>query len=46
MLLGEAAKARRDLGWANKTSFRGLVAEMVAADLQAHKYSPANAVAG
>lgn len=46
MLLGEADKARRDLGWANKTSFRGLVAEMVAADLQAQKCSPANAVAG
>ncbi len=34
-LVGEAAKARQKLGWAPKTSFHELVAEMVAADLEA-----------
>jgi GDPmannose 4,6-dehydratase len=46
VLLGEAAKARRELGWTSKTSFRGLVSEMLAADLRAQRYSPVNAVAG
>jgi GDPmannose 4,6-dehydratase len=32
-LVGVAAKARRQLGWQPRTSFRDLVAEMVAADL-------------
>ena len=32
-LLGDPAKAQRKLGWRHKTSFRELVAEMVAADL-------------
>jgi GDPmannose 4,6-dehydratase len=34
-LLGDAAKARKKLGWAPRISFRELVAEMVRADLQA-----------
>jgi GDPmannose 4,6-dehydratase len=34
-LLGDASKARRQLGWAPKISFLGLVKEMVAADLDA-----------
>lgn len=33
MLLGDAAKARRILGWQPQVSFRGLVEEMVAADM-------------
>ncbi len=32
-LLGDATKAREDLGWAPKISFEGLVKDMVAADL-------------
>jgi GDPmannose 4,6-dehydratase len=32
-LLGDASKARRDLGWAPKTSFAELVEEMVRADI-------------
>src|SRR5205814_112487 len=34
-LLGDAAKARKKLGWAPRISFRELVAEMVQADLEA-----------
>src|SRR5579871_5179668 len=33
-LLGDASKARTKLGWAPKTTFRQLVAEMAAADLK------------
>ncbi len=33
MLIGDASKAREQLGWAPKTSFAELVKEMVAADL-------------
>jgi GDPmannose 4,6-dehydratase len=36
-LLGNAAKARRVLGWKPRVSFRKLVIEMVRADLQAAK---------
>lgn len=37
-LLGDAAKARRKLGWKPRTTFRQLVADMVEADLnEAHK---------
>jgi len=32
-LLGDPTKARRRLGWAHKTSFKDLVAEMVASDI-------------
>ncbi len=35
LLLGDASKARRELGWAPTISFRDLVAEMVASDLKA-----------
>ncbi|HEY2014102.1 MAG TPA: GDP-mannose 4,6-dehydratase [Bryobacteraceae bacterium] len=45
-LLGEAAKASRELGWNYKTSFRSLVGEMLAADLKAQRKSPADAAAG
>jgi GDPmannose 4,6-dehydratase len=34
-LLGDASKARAKLGWAPKVTFREIVAEMVAADLEA-----------
>ncbi|HEY0785286.1 MAG TPA: GDP-mannose 4,6-dehydratase [Acidobacteriaceae bacterium] len=34
-LLGDASKARRDLGWTPRTTFKELVTEMVAADLEA-----------
>ncbi|RED44311.1 GDP-mannose 4,6-dehydratase [Aestuariispira insulae] len=34
-LLGDASKAKRELGWSHKVSFKELVEEMVAADLQA-----------
>jgi GDPmannose 4,6-dehydratase len=33
LLVGDASKARRVLGWRSKTSFRGLVEMMVDADL-------------
>ena len=33
-LLGDASKARRELGWKPETSFAGLVAEMVKSDLE------------
>jgi GDPmannose 4,6-dehydratase len=36
-LLGNAAKARRQLGWRPRVSFKKLVAEMVRADLQSAK---------
>ncbi|MDR2033643.1 MAG: GDP-mannose 4,6-dehydratase [Helicobacteraceae bacterium] len=36
-LLGDAAKARQQLGWKAKTCFNDLVTEMVAADLQEAK---------
>ena len=36
-LVGDAAKARRVLGWQHKTSFEALVREMVAADRKAVK---------
>ena len=34
-LLGDANKARKELGWAPKTDFRALVEEMVREDLKA-----------
>jgi GDPmannose 4,6-dehydratase len=34
-LLGDASKARAKLGWQHKISFRDLVKEMVASDLDA-----------
>jgi len=46
VLLGNAAKAKRELGWTYKTPFRALVKEMVAADMEAFKLSPAGAIAG
>ncbi|SPE37369.1 GDP-mannose 4,6-dehydratase [Candidatus Sulfopaludibacter sp. SbA6] len=46
VLLGDAAKARRDLGWNSRTSFRGLVTEMLAADLESQKGAAAGVVAG
>ena len=37
LLLGDPSKAERVLGWKHKTSFRAMVAEMVASDLVAVK---------
>ncbi len=37
LLIGNAEKAKRELGWAPKTSFQELVAEMVATDLEEAK---------
>jgi GDPmannose 4,6-dehydratase len=37
-LTGDASKAAERLGWRHKTSFKGLVAEMVQSDLQAIPY--------
>ena len=34
LLIGDAAKARRDLGWHQKVKFKELVEMMVDADLQ------------
>jgi len=34
-LLGDASKAKRELGWQPKTEFKDLVAQMIEADLQA-----------
>jgi GDPmannose 4,6-dehydratase len=34
LLLGDSSKARRELGWAPKTSFQGLAAMMVEADMK------------
>jgi GDPmannose 4,6-dehydratase len=34
LLIGDASKARRKLGWSHRTNFRDLVAEMVRADLE------------
>jgi GDPmannose 4,6-dehydratase len=33
-LLGDASKARRELGWKPRTSFEELIAEMVDSDLR------------
>ncbi|NQU16275.1 MAG: GDP-mannose 4,6-dehydratase, partial [Desulfobacteraceae bacterium] len=33
-LLGDASKAKKDLGWEPKTSFEEMVTEMVAQDLR------------
>ena len=46
ILLGDASKAHRQLGWRHKTSFGDLVAEMMAADLkqsagETHRREPA-----
>ncbi|HNO63110.1 MAG TPA: GDP-mannose 4,6-dehydratase, partial [Thauera aminoaromatica] len=35
LLLGDPSKAHKQLGWKHTTSFRELIAEMVAADLAA-----------
>jgi GDPmannose 4,6-dehydratase len=34
LLIGDASKARRELGWTNQYDFEGLVREMVEADLR------------
>ncbi|MGD9866601.1 MAG: GDP-mannose 4,6-dehydratase [Hyphomicrobiales bacterium] len=34
LLLGDAGKARRELGWTHKTDFRTMIAEMVKSDLK------------
>jgi GDPmannose 4,6-dehydratase len=39
-LLGDASKAHRELGWKAETSFKDLVAEMVASDLELIRNDP------
>ena len=40
LLLGDASKAERVLGWRPKTAFVDLVKEMVAADIELMKKNP------
>jgi len=40
VLLGNAAKARRELGWSYQTTFPELVREMVQSDLETQRHSP------
>ena len=42
LLIGDASKAREKLGWKAKTTFRALVKEMVAADLEIARREIAN----
>jgi GDPmannose 4,6-dehydratase len=42
-LIGDASKAKRDLGWAPSVDFRGLIAMMVDADLERLSRAPAGA---
>jgi GDPmannose 4,6-dehydratase len=46
LLLGDASRARRELGWNCKTTFRQLVHEMLAADLEAQNVSSAGVLTG
>ena len=46
LLLGDATRANRELGWNCKTAFQQLVQEMLAADLEAQKVSSAGVMAG
>jgi GDPmannose 4,6-dehydratase len=41
LLLGDASKARRELGWEPKVTFKELVKLMVEADLEAAGHHPA-----
>ncbi len=45
-LVGDASKARRELGWTSRTSFRELVHEMLAADLEAQNIASPSALTG
>ncbi len=46
LLLGDAAKARRELGWAPKVTFKGLVRMMVEADMRVARQELAAREAG
>ena len=46
LLVGDASKAQRQLGWTPRVSFRALVAMMVDADLERHQHSVAADDAG
>jgi len=46
LLLGDASKATRELGWTCKTVFHKLVHEMLAADLAAQNCPSAGVMAG
>jgi GDPmannose 4,6-dehydratase len=37
LLVGDASKAQRELGWSPRTTFRELVGKMVRADLESYK---------
>ena len=41
MLAGDSSKARRELGWTYNLAFADLVKEMVFADLERYRRSPA-----
>ena len=42
LLLGDPSKAKSELGWSRKTSFKELVKEMIEADLERWKTKPAH----
>ena len=46
LLVGDATKARRELGWESQYTFPQLVSEMVQSDLKAQTQGPRTAASG